>query len=48
MAEEFLAVMLGTGAVIILSTVLKHWLRQREFQRRIESAMERYNLDWDN
>jgi len=45
---EFLATILGVGVTAILIGMLRHWLKQREFQRRIASAMKRYNLDWDN
>lgn len=42
---EFLAIILGAGVVAILLGMFRHSLKQREFQRRIKSAMERYNLD---
>jgi DNA-binding HxlR family transcriptional regulator len=45
MAEEVLAMILGAGALLIISVTLKHWLRQREFQRRIESVIKRYDLN---
>jgi len=44
---EFLASILGVGVLAILIGMARHWLKQREFQKRIDSAMERYNLDWD-
>ena len=42
---EFLAIVLGAGVVTILTGMARHAIKQREFQRRIRSAMERYNLD---
>ena len=42
---EFLAMVLGVGAVVIMASMARNWLKQREFQRRIRSAMERYDLD---
>ena len=42
---EFLAIVLGAGVVAILIGMARHAIKQREFQRRIQSAMERYNLD---
>ena len=42
---EFLAIVLGAGVVTILIGMARHAIKQREFQRRIKSAMERYDLD---
>jgi hypothetical protein len=42
---EFLAIILGAGVVAILTGMARHSFKQREFQRRIESAIERYDLD---
>ena len=42
---EFLAIVLGAGVVAILTGMARHAVKQREFQRRIKSAMERYDLD---
>ena len=44
---EFLASILGVGVLAILIGMVRHHLKQREFQKRIASAMKRYNLDWD-
>jgi len=41
---DFLATVLGVGVTAILIGMLRHWLKQREFQRRIASATKRYNL----
>jgi|TARA_Y100000310_G_scaffold151235_1_gene150790 hypothetical protein len=44
---EFLATILGVGVLAILIGMVRHHLKQREFQKRIASAMKRYDLDWD-
>lgn len=42
---EFLAIVLGAGVVTVLIGMARYAIKQREFQRRIQSAMERYDLD---
>ncbi len=42
---EFLAIVLGIGMVAILLGMARHAIKQREFQRRIASAMDRYDID---
>ena len=41
----FMTMMLGIAAVAVIIGKVKHEVKQREFQRRIDSAMERYGLD---
>ena len=41
---EFLATILGVGVTAILIGMLRHWFKKREFEKRIASAMKRYDL----
>jgi uncharacterized membrane protein YciS (DUF1049 family) len=41
---EFLATVFGVGILTILLGMARHWLKQREFQKRIASATKRYDL----
>jgi len=42
---EFLAIILGAGVATALIGMARHAIKQREFQRRIASVVDRYNLN---
>lgn len=44
---EFVAMMMGIGVMTALVGLLRYKLKQKQWERRIESAIERYNLNWD-
>jgi len=41
---EFLASVLGIGVLAILIGMLRHHLKQREWEKRIKSIVDRYDL----
>jgi len=41
---EFLASILGVGVLAILTGMLRHHLKQREWEKRIKSIVDRYEL----
>jgi len=41
---EFLASILGVGVLAILTGMLRHHLKQREWEKRIKSIVDRYDL----
>jgi len=41
---EFLASILGVGVLAILVGLARHYLRQREWEKRIKTIVDRYEL----